>query len=49
MQSGKPTMTDRDRLAYASISDLRALLSTGELTAEALASACRDRIEQLEP
>jgi amidase len=42
-------MTDRDRLARASISDLRGLLATDELTAEALAAACADRIEQLNP
>jgi amidase/aspartyl-tRNA(Asn)/glutamyl-tRNA(Gln) amidotransferase subunit A len=39
-------MTGRDRLAHASISDLRGLLSTDALTAEALATACVDRIEQ---
>jgi amidase len=42
-------MTDRDRLAHASISDLRGLLSTGELCAEALATACVGRIEHMNP
>ena len=42
-------MTDRDRLAYASISDLRGLLSTGDLSVGALATACLDRIEHTNP
>jgi amidase len=49
VSTGKPTMPDRDRLAHATISDLRGLLSTGDLSAEALATACVDRIEQMNP
>ncbi len=42
-------MTDRDPLAHASIGELRDLLATGELSAEALVISSVDRIEQLDP
>ena len=42
-------MIDRDPLAHATISELRDLLAAGELTAEAIASASVDRIDQLDP